>query len=139
MTPVLGHDMTAGTQGPVAFANPNMASTGIHTGMNGGMAGIDISGIGRLGQQPGQVFHLQPFHETSGNPSFGQALTNTIGQINDVMQKPNALLQDAVVNGSADIHDVMIANAKAELAINLTTQVATKVIQAYDRIIQMQV
>jgi flagellar hook-basal body complex protein FliE len=40
---------------------------------------------------------------------------------------------------NVDIHDVMIASAKAEININVMTSVVGKVIQAYDKIMQIQV
>ena len=71
--------------------------------------------------------------------SFQNVLADTMGQVNDVVSKPDALLQNAMTTGNVDIHDVMIANAKAELAVNLTAQFTTKIIQAYDKILQIQI
>ena len=47
---------------------------------------------------------------------------------------------DAVMeeNGNADIHDVMTAMAKAELGVTVATNITTKVIQAYEKITQIQ-
>ncbi|MBQ3818984.1 flagellar hook-basal body complex protein FliE, partial [bacterium] len=36
-------------------------------------------------------------------------------------------------------HDVMTAMAKSEIAVNVATQLTGKVIQAYDKIMQIQV
>lgn len=72
-------------------------------------------------------------------PNFQQVLGNTIQQVNEVTQAPDALMHQAMTTGGVDVHDVMVANAKAELLINVTTQTATKVVQAYDRILQIQI
>jgi len=40
---------------------------------------------------------------------------------------------------NVDIHDVMTAMAKAELAVNIATTATGKVIQAYDKIMQIQI
>jgi flagellar hook-basal body complex protein FliE len=72
-------------------------------------------------------------------PSFKQIMSDTVSNVNSVIQTPNGLMQDAMTTGRVDVHDVMIANAKAELAVTITAQVATKVVQAYDRILQIQV
>ena len=47
----------------------------------------------------------------------------------------------SVMNGSDeyDIHDVMTAMAKAEINVNVATQITGKIIQTYDKIMQMQV
>jgi len=56
------------------------------------------------------------------------------------MNAPDVLLKDAMSGSqNVDIHDVMTAMSKAELSINVATQVTGKVIQAYDRIMQLQV
>jgi flagellar hook-basal body complex protein FliE len=75
--------------------------------------------------------------ETNGN--FTNVLMNTLQGVNETARKPDVLLKEAMTTGRVDIHDVMLANSKAELAVNMTSAVLTKVIQAYDRILQIQV
>jgi flagellar hook-basal body complex protein FliE len=71
--------------------------------------------------------------------NFKSALGNMLHDINDTVTAPDALMHNAMTTGSVDVHDVMVANAKAELVVNVTAQVATKVVQAYDRILQIQI
>jgi flagellar hook-basal body complex protein FliE len=71
--------------------------------------------------------------------SFQDAIMNTLNHVNEAAQAPDALMHDAMTTGGVDVHDVMVANAKSELLISVTTQVATKVIQAYDKILQIQI
>ena len=42
-------------------------------------------------------------------------------------------------NKNVDVHDVMTAMSKAELSITIATTVTGKVIQAYDKIMQLQI
>lgn len=72
-------------------------------------------------------------------PSFKNVMANTIGEVNKVASAPDTLMQQSMTTGNVDVHEVMIANAKAELAVNLTAQFTTKVVQAYDRILQIQI
>lgn len=72
-------------------------------------------------------------------PNFQDALMNTLDSVNQAAQAPDAMMHEAMTTGSVDVHDVMVANAKAELLLSVTTQVATKVVQAYDRILQIQI
>lgn len=46
---------------------------------------------------------------------------------------------DKFMIGQADVNDVMIASAKAELSLSLTTQVRNKVIEAYQEIMRTQI
>jgi flagellar hook-basal body complex protein FliE len=71
--------------------------------------------------------------------SFKSVFVNTIKGINEVASQPDTLLTQAMTSGNVDIHDIMIANSKAELAINVSSQVVTKALQAYDRILQIQI
>jgi len=71
--------------------------------------------------------------------SFQNVLSNTVNQVNQMAMQPDQMLTEAVTNGTYDIHDVMMASAKAELAVSIAAQVTTKVVQAYDRILQIQV
>lgn len=86
----------------------------------------------------GQVHKTVVAPESQG-VSFKDALSKTVGSINSVTGAPDQLMKDAMTTGQVDVHDVMIANAKAELVVNVTTQMATKVIQAYDKILQIQI
>ncbi|HEY9746933.1 MAG TPA: flagellar hook-basal body complex protein FliE [Oculatellaceae cyanobacterium] len=81
---------------------------------------------------------LQMGEETQG-PTFKDALGSLVKNVNETLNAPDNLMRAAMTTGSVDVHDVMIANAKAELVVNVTAQVATKVVQAYDRILQIQI
>lgn len=76
--------------------------------------------------------------DAAEKPSFKDALANLTNNINDTVTAPDAMMHDAMTTGSVDVHDLMVANAKAELLVSVTTQVATKVVQAYDKILQIQ-
>jgi len=75
----------------------------------------------------------------TGGVSFKEVMGNTVSNVNNVIAAPDGLMKEAMTTGRVDIHEVMIANAKAELAVNMTSQIVTKVVQAYDRILQIQI
>lgn len=87
----------------------------------------------------GRVQKFQMGTDATQGAAFKDAMSNVLSQVNGAAQAPDALMHNAMTVGNVDVHDVMIANAKAELAVNLTAQVATKVVQAYDRILQIQI
>lgn len=72
--------------------------------------------------------------------SFSDVLGEVSSAINKDLDAPDKLLAD-VVNGSgnADVHDVTVAMAKAEMTVSLATQITSKVIQAYEKISQIAV
>ena len=85
----------------------------------------------------GRVSNLEGTNATS---SFKDVLTNMVSNVNDQMNQPDDLLAKAASGtGEVDVHDVMIAMSKAELTLTVATNAVSKVIQAYDKIVQIQV
>lgn len=72
--------------------------------------------------------------------SFSDVLGDVSTAINKDLDAPDKILAD-VINGTgdADVHDVTVAMAKAEMTVSLVTQVTSKVIQAYEKISQIAV
>ena len=78
--------------------------------------------------------------EEVGTADFSSVMSGLVENLNTTMEAPDNLLKDAMMgNQNVDIHDVMTAISKAELAVNITTTVTGKVIQAYDKIMQLQI
>lgn len=72
--------------------------------------------------------------------SFKGVMSGLASNLNQELNAPDKLMKDAMTgNNGVDIHDVMTAMAKAEINVNVATQVTTKVIQAYDKIMQISV
>lgn len=72
--------------------------------------------------------------------SFKGVMSGLAQNLNQEMNAPDQLLKDSMSgNSDVDIHDVMTAMAKAEISVNVATQLTTKVIQAYDKIMQISV
>lgn len=78
--------------------------------------------------------------ETQSSPDFKTVMSGLVEDLNTQLNAPDNMLKD-VMSGSknVDIHDVMTAMAKAEISVNVATQITGKVIQAYDKIMQIQV
>ena len=76
----------------------------------------------------------------SKETSFKNVLSGMISNINSEIQKPDQLLNEQMTgNSDVDIHDVMTAVAKAELGISLATQVTSKVVNAYNTIMNLSI
>jgi len=78
--------------------------------------------------------------ENQSSPDFKSVMSGLVEDLNTQLNAPDNMLKD-VMSGSknVDIHDVMTAMAKSEISINVATQITGKVIQAYDKIMQIQV
>ena len=78
--------------------------------------------------------------EEVGTADFSSVMSGLVENLNTQMEAPDNLLKDAMMgNQNVDIHDVMTAMSKAELAISVATNITGKVIQAYDKIMQIQI
>ncbi len=73
--------------------------------------------------------------ETRG---FMDALGRLVTSADSAGNEANAAIA-GMLDGSADVHDAMIALQRAELALELTVQVRNKLVQAYQEIMRMPV
>ncbi len=95
------------------------------------------SPISRTGMAYGRVSNVA---ETENTMSFKDTMCNMVSNINETMNKPDDLLAKAASGtGEVDVHDVMIAMSQAEVTLTVATNAVSKVIQAYDKIVQIQV
>ncbi len=72
-------------------------------------------------------------------PSFKDVMTGMVKELDSTVKAPDTVMQDVLLGNGADVHDLMIAISKAEVGVNITTQMITKVVQAYDKVMQIQV
>lgn len=78
--------------------------------------------------------------ETPSTGDFKTVFSGLIENFNKELNAPDDLLKDVMSgNKNVDVHDVMIAMSKSEISVNVATTAVGKVIQAYDRIMQIQV
>ena len=112
--------------------------------MNNGFQKIDLMGsIQKTPMDAGfNSFPNIKIDSISETPTanFKDIMSGLANNLNNDINAPDDLLK-RTMNGdsSVDIHDVMTAMAKAEINISVATQVTSKVIQAYDKIMQISV
>lgn len=75
----------------------------------------------------------------AGEGSFGQFLQDAMQEVNNLQLESQDMKQQLITGNVEDIHQVMIAAEKANVALQLTVQIRNKVIEAYQEIMRMQV
>lgn len=71
---------------------------------------------------------------------FKAVMSGLVENFNTTLEAPDNLMRDAMMGSqNVDIHDVMTAISKAELSVNMVTTMTTKVISAYDKIMQITI
>lgn len=116
-------DMTFGFNGIPQY---NLAARMQHTKLDTGIVGIPPARLSRT--------------EEPATGDFKAVFSGLVEKFNSDLTAPDNMLK-SVMNGSDeyDIHDVMTAMAKAEINVNVATQITGKIIQTYDKIMQLQV
>ncbi len=69
---------------------------------------------------------------------FKDVMGGLVEQLNTDLNAPEELVQDLMMD-KADIHDVMAAMQKSEIQLNIATTALGKVIQTYEKIMQISI
>ena len=78
--------------------------------------------------------------EEPSTANFSSVMSGLVENLNTQMSAPDNLLKEAMMGSqNVDVHDVMTAMSKAELSVTIATNITGKVIQAYDKIMQIQI
>ena len=76
--------------------------------------------------------------EQPESPNFKEVMGGLVEQLNTDLNAPDQLVQDLMMD-KADIHDVMAAMQKSEIQLNIATTALGKVIQSYEKIMQISI
>ena len=99
---------------------------------------VEMPGVMSIGQI-GEIANKVQKIEASSGASFSELLHNALTEV-DNLQKISGVSSTKLTTGEiTDLHSVMIAGEKANLALQLTVQVRNKVIEAYQEVMRMQV
>lgn len=71
--------------------------------------------------------------------SFVDFLNNAVSDVNKLQLESERLNEDFAMGKNDNIHQVMIAAEKAEIALQFTLQVRNKILDAYQEIMRMPV
>jgi flagellar hook-basal body complex protein FliE len=74
--------------------------------------------------------------ETEGG--FGATLRDAISQVNNLSDVSDQKVADLIKGGQGDVHNVMIAVQKADIAFQLMMQVRNKIVNAYQEVSKLQ-
>jgi flagellar hook-basal body complex protein FliE len=69
---------------------------------------------------------------------FGSSLLELVASVEETNGEANRAI-GAMLDGTGDVHDAMIALQRADMALQLTVQVRNKLVQAYQDIMRMPV
>ena len=76
--------------------------------------------------------------DSQNKVSFKDTLSSMVNELNETTQKPQQMAND-MLQGKADIHDVMASIAQSELTVQAATTITGKILQTYEKIMQIQI
>jgi len=71
--------------------------------------------------------------------SFSDYLKNEINKTNELLLQSEKDLDDYAAGNIDNIHQVLISLEKADIALQFTTQIRNKILDAYTEIMRMQI
>lgn len=71
--------------------------------------------------------------------SFADMLKQGLGQVNSLQLESDSLSARFAAGETDNIHEVLIAGQKAEVALQLATAIRSKILDAYQEIMRMQI
>jgi len=71
--------------------------------------------------------------------SFQAVFNEVLNKTNSLILESEKLTNEAALGNVDNIHQVLIAGEKADIALQLTLQIRNKVLDAYNEIMRMQV
>ena len=77
--------------------------------------------------------------EINATVSFKDFLNEAISKVNKLQIDAQTLSDDFAAGRTDNIHEVMIAAAKADIALQFTLQIRNKIVDAYNEIMRMQI
>ena len=72
-------------------------------------------------------------------PAFGAVLSQFLGQVDSAQHGADAMVESLALGEPVDVHQVMLALNQATDALQLTLQVRSKILDAYQAVMQTQV
>lgn len=70
--------------------------------------------------------------------SFSQTLTDSLTAVNDLQSQKSSMIESFASGETQNVHELMITMQKAGLAVNLTSAVRNKVLEAYRELSKLQ-
>jgi flagellar hook-basal body complex protein FliE len=102
-------------------------------------APVTTAGMLQLSQGAAPAQIAQNTAQTAPLASFQQFFADAVNQTNGLQNQAEEAQKRLLIGESDDIHGVMIAMEKANMAFQLTLAVRNKVIDAYQEVMRMQI
>lgn len=80
-----------------------------------------------------------PEQKVEVQESFSSLVTDSLSQVNDNLQKSEAILQKMAKGEAVSAHEVMLTMSKAKSDVRMVVEVRNKLLEGYQELMRMQV
>jgi flagellar hook-basal body complex protein FliE len=98
---------------------------------------LPINGPTGLNLMPPVSANSAPVSSEGPASSFSSVLNQAFDQVNDLQNNAASQARSLALGQTKDIHSVLIATQKADVALELTTQVRNQIVSAYQEVMRM--
>jgi flagellar hook-basal body complex protein FliE len=75
----------------------------------------------------------------AGKPSFAQMIENLLGDANTQQIQADQAVQQLALGRTDNVHDVMLALAKADMSFRTVLEIRNRLTEAYQEVMRMQI
>lgn len=99
-----------------------------------------VNGIGSFEAiSPSFTESIKPKESAKGAIPFAEYLQGALDKTNSLIGESDRMSQEFAAGLTDNIHQVLIASEKAEIALQFTMQIRNKILDAYNEIMRMQI
>ncbi|MDN3513484.1 MAG: flagellar hook-basal body complex protein FliE [Candidatus Brocadia sp.] len=99
---------------------------------------MDISPIKNKETGPTSKELVSSIEEQGQDSSFKRTLSGFFNEVNDLQTKANASIENLATGKVENVHEVMIAMAKAEVSFKFMMEARNKLVETYKEVMRMQ-
>jgi flagellar hook-basal body complex protein FliE len=99
---------------------------------------MDILPIKNRETSPTDKGFVTSVEEQEQGSSFKQTLSGFINEVNDLQAKANESIENLATGKVENVHEVMIAMAKAEVSFKFMMEARNKLVETYKEVMRMQ-
>jgi flagellar hook-basal body complex protein FliE len=103
------------------------------------MAVNGISGFNSVSPSISKIGSFDTDKSAGVEGSFGSFLKDALEKVSDLEKESTSLTEDFAAGKTDNIHQVMIAAEKADVALQFTMQIRNKIMDAYNEIMRIQI
>lgn len=100
---------------------------------------MSVNALGAVSALLNQPSTSQSNASAAGGVGFAQFLSNAVDQANQVSNAADTAAASYAAGGPVTMGDLMVAEQKASLALDLVVQVRSRAVSAYQSIMSMQI